>query len=104
VGAYWGRQRGHAVQLDIVAASPRQRRLLIGEAKWGEGTIARSVLTDLIERSQRMPQVAEGWTTEYAVFARAGFSDALRETAVDIGAHLVPLTDLEQTLLTSSQA
>jgi hypothetical protein len=87
------------VQLDVVAAAPREKRLLIGEAKWGRKSLSRHVLTDLIQRSQRMPQVAEGWHTQYALFAREGFTDALRDYANSIGALLISLDLLESTLL-----
>ncbi len=58
------------VPLDVAAANPQERRLLIGEAKWGRGTLGRKVLTDLVERSRRRPQVTEGWSTEHAVYGR----------------------------------
>lgn len=60
VGAYWRRYRGKGVQLDVVAATPRERKLLIGEAKWGRDAMSRRVPTDLVQHSQHMPQVAEG--------------------------------------------
>ena len=98
VGSYWRTYRGEAVQLDVVAAAPREKRLLIGEAKWGRDTLSRRLLPDLVQRSQRMPQVAYGWTTQYALFAREGFTDALEQEAADTGAMLVSLDQLETTL------
>jgi AAA+ ATPase superfamily predicted ATPase len=98
VGAYWQAGRGKGVQLDVVAAAPRQKRLLIGEAKWGREKLSRNILTDLIARSQRMPQVAEGWATRYILFAREGFTDALREEANARKALLVSLAELEEAL------
>lgn len=97
VGAYWHQKRP-AVQLDVVAASRRDKRLFIGEAKWGDKPVAREVLTGLIERSQRMPLVAEGWATQYALFARAGFTDATTVAAKTLGARLVTLEQIERTL------
>lgn len=96
IGSFWMRHRGNAVQLDVVAASRRAKRLLIGEAKWGDDPIGRSILTDLFERSQRMPQVADGWQTEYAVFARGGFSPAAQALAHERGVRLVELGEVEQ--------
>ena len=98
VGSYWRTYRGEAVQLDVVAAAPREKWLLIGEAKWGRDTLSRRLLPDLVQRSQRMPQVAYGWTTQYALFAREGFTDALEQEAADTGAMLVSLDQLETTL------
>jgi hypothetical protein len=95
VGSYW---QGQRVQLDVVAAAPRQKKLLIGEAKWGRETLSRNILTDLIARSQHMPQVAEGWTTHYVLFAREGFSEALRAEAKARKAILVSLAQLEEAL------
>lgn len=98
VGAYWQTVRGRGVQLDVVAAAPREKLLLIGEAKWGREPLSRSALTDLQQRSQRMPQVAEGWRTQYALFARGGFTEALQQAAGETGALLVSLERLEEGL------
>jgi len=98
VGSYWRKVGGVSVQLDVVAASPREKRLLVGEAKWGRERLGRQVLTDLFRRSQRMPQVAEGWATRYVWFAREGFSDALEQEAMESGSLLISLAQLEQML------
>jgi hypothetical protein len=87
------------VQLDVVAAAPREKRLLIGEAKWSRKPLSRRILTDLMQRSQRMPQVAEGWHVQYALFARDEFTDALHQQANSIDALLISLDQIESTLL-----
>ncbi|MBN1315170.1 MAG: ATP-binding protein [Anaerolineales bacterium] len=102
VGAFWRQQRGKGVQLDVVAANRRDKRLLIGEAKWGRDQAGRQVLLDLVERSRRMPQVAEGWPVEYVVFAREGFTKAAQETADQLGARLVSLSDIEACLVAAN--
>ena len=94
-GSYWRQIKGQKVQLDVVAASRREKRLLVGEAKWGPGLLGRNLLTDLQARSQRMPEVAQGWTVEYVLFSRSGFTDATRQYAESIGARLVTLADIE---------
>jgi AAA+ ATPase superfamily predicted ATPase len=99
VGSFWRRYRGKGVQLDVVAAAPREKRLLIGEAKWGRGTISRNVLADLIQRSRRMPQVNEGWHTQYALFGREGFSEALQKEASSVDVYLISLERLESALV-----
>lgn len=104
VGAYWGRHRGKGVQLDVVAVNPRQKRLLIGEAKWGRGDLSRRVLTDLQQRSRRMPQVTDDkWQTQYALFAREGFTAATREAAEKMGALLLTLDQMEKVFLAAEQ-
>jgi hypothetical protein len=98
VGSYWRKYRGKGVQLDVVAAAPREKRLLVGEAKWGRDRVSRRLLPDLVKRSQRMPQVAEGWATQYILFAREGFTDALRVEAQVQNAILVSLEQLERAI------
>jgi AAA+ ATPase superfamily predicted ATPase len=98
VGSYWGQSHGKGVQLDVVAANKRLKKLLIGEAKWGRETVSRVILTSLIERSRRMPQVAEGWAVQYALFSREGFTDATKEAAQELGVRLVTLQEIEETL------
>jgi AAA+ ATPase superfamily predicted ATPase len=98
VGSYWRHRRGQGVQLDVVAAAPREKRLLIGEAKWRTGKLGPGILTDLVERSQRMPQAADGWQVQYVLFARNGFSDGLQDAATEMDALLVTLPELEETL------
>ena len=99
VGSYWRQHRGTGVQLDVVAASKRERRLLIGEAKWGKGLVGRKVVTDLIKRSTRMPQTGEGWDVEYVLFAREGFTDAAHMVAQELKARLVTLNEIERQLI-----
>jgi AAA+ ATPase superfamily predicted ATPase len=103
VGAFWTQYRGKAVQLDVVAASQREKRLFIGEAKWEEEPLSRNILTDLVQRSQRMPQVAEGWRAEYALFSRGGFTDATRQAAKEIGARLIDLPQMDRALFKASR-
>ena len=98
VGSYWGHYRGQGVQLDVVAANQWEKKLLIGEAKWGKESVSRAILTELIRRSQRMPQVAEGWQVQYALFSREGFTQATAEMARELGVRLITLDEIEETL------
>jgi hypothetical protein len=63
------------------------------------GSVSRRILTDLMQRSQRMPQVRAGWQVEYGLFAREEFTPAIQEEAGRIGARLVDLEELEQMLV-----
>lgn len=98
VGSYWRQYRGEGIQLDVVAANPRTKQLLIGESKWGKAVTSRKIITDLIQRSQRMPQVAAGWEVHYYLFSRQGYSDAAQEAAKEFNVKLVTLKDIETTL------
>lgn len=55
------------------------------------GSVSRRILTDLVQRSQRMPQVKQGWQVQYGLFAREGFTPETHEEARRIGARLVDL-------------
>lgn len=76
VGSHWSRR----VQVDVVAINHQSREILLGECKWGEGPVNRQVVRELIE--QKGPKVRQGlpdgedWTFHYAIFARAGFTEA----------------------------
>jgi len=87
-----------------VGVDKRAKRLFIGEAKWETGHQARGLLRDLVERSQRWTQVkAEGWTAQYALFAREGFTPAAIAEAESMNARLVSLPQLEQRLVSDAR-
>jgi uncharacterized protein len=76
VGSHWSRQ----VQVDVVAVNHQRRELLLGECKWGAEAVNRQVVRELIEQKgpkvrQELPD-GDSWSLHYAVFARAGFTDA----------------------------
>ncbi len=72
--AHWSRK----VQIDVAAVDWENRQLLLGECKWGEGRVDRSVVRDLIDRKatalrQELPD-GEAWQFHYAVFSREGLT------------------------------
>ncbi len=104
VGSYWAQVRGKPVQLDVVGVDKRARRLFIGEAKWERGHQERGLLRDLVDRSRRWQQAAaEGWTVQYGLFSREGFTPATIAEAKAIGARLVSLPQLEDRLVADAQ-
>lgn len=79
IGSHWSRQ----VQVDVVAIHWESRQILLGECKWGSERVDRQVVRELIEEKGplvhgELPDKGAGWTLHYAVFARAGFTDAAR--------------------------
>ena len=102
IGAYWQSAKNARVALDVAAANLSEQRLFLGECKWGEGEVSRSILTDLILRSKKLPQLAggaePGWRADYALFARTGFTAATRLAARDLGVRLVTLEEIEEDL------
>ena len=99
VGSHWSRQ----VQVDAVAVNWRRRSILLGECKWGTDQVGQDVVREMIERKaplvlQVLPAAGEGWTVQYAFFARAGFTEAARSLARTHGALLVDLDRLDRDL------
>jgi uncharacterized protein len=76
VGSHWTWR----VQVDVVAINHQRREILLGECKWGEGAVNRQIVRELIK--QKGPKVrqelldGDSWSLHYAVFARAGFTEA----------------------------
>jgi len=68
--------------------------LLVGESKWNVNPVGGNVLEDL-QRAVRFLQVEGDWERVYfALFARSGFTPALRESATREGVVLVEPEDL----------
>jgi AAA+ ATPase superfamily predicted ATPase len=91
VGSHWSRD----AQVDVVAIRWEQKHILLGEAKWGTDPVGRSVLTDLLGKTPKVvPEGGAGWTVHYALFARAGFTEATQSLAAEQGVRLVDLAEL----------
>lgn len=88
VGAYWDDR----VEIDVVAASPGERAILWGEAKYTSAPVGEEILDDLRARAQALA-APDGWHTHYALFARSGFTAGLQVRAAR---ERVILADLEQ--------
>ncbi len=93
VGSHWARD----VQVDVVAVDWQGKEMLLGECKWGEGAVGRSVVRALREKAERTVP-GDDWAVHYAVFARGGFTDAARVAGEDLGAALVDSEELERGL------
>jgi uncharacterized protein len=91
VVSHWSRR----VQVDVVAVNRQSREMLLGECKWGEEPVGRQVVRELI--AQKGPKLrqdlsdGDAWTCHYAIFARAGFSEA---AAAELTARQGLLVDL----------
>ena len=93
VGEYWGAD----AQVDVVAINWRERAILLAEAKWGTDPVEPSVLRGLVAKAPRVVPEPD-WHVHYALFARAGFTDATRQEAEAHDAILVDLETLDQDL------
>lgn len=93
VGSHWSRK----VQVDVVAINWQARAILLGECKWGAEVVRREVVRELIEQKgplvlADLPGGGAGWTVQYALFARAGATDAAQR---DLRAHDGVVVDLQ---------
>jgi AAA+ ATPase superfamily predicted ATPase len=93
VGSYWSAE----TQIDVIAVNWREKGMLLGECKWGTDAVARSVVTELFEKTTLVVPGAD-WKVYYAFFGRAGFTPAAREAAQERGAILVDLQRLDTDL------
>ncbi len=81
VGGHWARD----AQVDVVAINWREKQILLGEAKWGEGGVGRDVVRELMDKSPLVvPDKGVDWRLHYAFFAKEGFTDAARAEAAHI--------------------
>ncbi len=99
VGSHWSKD----VQVDVVAIAWRERQILLGECKWGDHPLGRSVVVELVEEKTEkvlrdLPGDGEEWQVHYAFFARSNFSDAARAEAEAVEAQLVDLARLDADL------
>ena len=94
IGAHWSR----GVQVDVVGINWREKAILLGECKWGTETVAREVVTDLVDNKtprvlKSLPAEGRPWRVQFALFARASLTPAARALAQ---AHQVRVVDLRQ--------
>ncbi len=94
IGSHWSRK----VQVDVVAISWHTRHILLGECKWGDDTVSRTLVRELIGTKTplvlaELPQGGQGWTVTHAIFARAGLTGA---AAQELAAHQGLAVDLQR--------
>ena len=98
VGSHWAKD----AQVDVVAINWREKAILLGECKWGDHALVRSVIRELVGKTAQVVPGPE-WQVHYAFFARQGFTEAARAEANAVGALLVDLErldgDLRQAML-----
>jgi uncharacterized protein len=91
VGSHWAPD----AQVDVVAISWYEKAILLGECKWGVEPVRRSVVRELVEKTPKVVP-GEDWRVSYALFSRAGFTEAAER--VDIEAVFVDLATLDADL------
>lgn len=96
VGAHWSK----TVQVDAMAINWREKQLLLGECKWGDAPVSRSVLRELLEVKTakvlaELPDGGADWQVHYALFGRQAFTAATEELAAQRGVQLIALPQIE---------
>jgi AAA+ ATPase superfamily predicted ATPase len=88
VGSHWSQE----AQIDVVAINWEAKAMLLGESKWGEGSVERKVIRELVAKTESVvPDGGSGWQVYYAFFARQGFTEAAVQEARKISASLLTL-------------
>ena len=90
IGKWWDRQ----AEIDLVAISDSEGALLVGECKWSVNPVGTDVLDDLKRKVQVLNASGKWQQVYYALFARAGFTLALQETARSEDVRLVEPPEL----------
>jgi len=80
----------------VVAISDEARVVLVGECKWSAKPVGTDVLAELRHKAQFLQREGFWDRVHYALFSRAGFTQALQETAVQEGVVLIGPQDLVQ--------
>ena len=94
VGSWWS-PKG---EIDVVAINDEARTALIGECKWSTKPVGTNILEELQAKTPLLQQEGAWDHMYYVLFARAGFTPALREVAKQQGVLLVEPSSLIENL------
>ena len=92
IGSWWSRDR----ELDVLAISSSERSVLVGECKWSVNPVGINILEDLKSSAAKMAQESNIEHIHYAIFARRGFSNALKVKAASEEIGLFTVENLVQ--------
>jgi hypothetical protein len=90
VGAWWS-PKG---EIDVVAISDEEQAVLVGECKWRTKPVGVNILERLRAKAQLLQREGPWDRVHYALFSRAGFTEALQEVAGRQGVMLISPQDL----------
>lgn len=97
IGQHWSAR----VQVDAVAVNWDDRKILLGECKWGIEPVSRQTVRELIEKKTTKVVNDLGgkeWQIDYAFFVRAGFTAAATELLQEHNGLAVSLAQLDDDL------
>jgi AAA+ ATPase superfamily predicted ATPase len=90
VGAWWDRTG----EVDVVAVSDADGALLLGECKWSVNPVGTDILDDLQRKAGLVDPEGRWPRLSYALYAKAGFTPALKARAEAEGVRLAGPVDL----------
>lgn len=76
-GTWWSNE----AEIDVVAISEDDERLLLGECKWTASPVGVGLLSDLEEKASSVRWRGANRNEMFALFSKSGFTDPLHETA-----------------------
>lgn len=99
VGSHWSAD----AQVDVTAINWKEKKILLGECKWGLDGIDRQIVRELTESKApkvlaRLPDSGQGWQINYAIFARGGITAAARIEMKKYNGIVLDLEHLDQDL------
>jgi len=94
VGSHWAKD----AQIDVVAINWRQKKILLGECKWGKTPIGVGVIEKLVERTAKVLPAGE-WDVSYLLFTRYAPSAAVVAAAKKQGVELVSVGQIEEDIV-----
>ena len=103
IGQIWSGDGEGGTQVDVAAISWREKRLLVGEAKWTETNVDQAVVRKLLEKTIPMvrallPEKGAGWQVLPFLFARRGFAKEAFKLCLDAGVQMAAVSPIEDRL------
>lgn len=80
VGSAWTRQ----AQVDVVGINSMEKSLILGECKWQPRPVERSVLADLVAKTDQIVPRQGQWRVYYLGFGREGWTEAAQTFAREL--------------------
>ncbi len=96
-GPYW-QKTANRTSFQVGGTDPDGKRLLVGMTVWENETVKPSLIRQLAQKSQHLPQVRQGWTVQAVLFGRYPFSETIRRMAAQLNVRLVTLAEIEPLL------
>jgi len=80
VGSSWTKQ----AQVDVVGINRMEKTIFLGECKWQDRAVSRSILRDLVAKSDEIIPKRGQWRVHYLGFARDGWTEAAHTYANEL--------------------